>query len=126
MSIGRNFRCGRFAVADRPNRLVGDYDFRKLILCKSTDAASELLCNHRFHSFPFAFSDANDGGESRVERCHGLLQHLIIRFPEKVAAFAVSHDDVGTSGGLDHGAGDLARKGTLVFPVKVLCTDLDP
>ena len=35
------------------------------------------------------------------------------------------NDDVGTAGGDDHGAADLAGKCTLFFPVHILGADLD-
>lgn len=53
------------------------------------------------------------------------LVDALIRLAEVTAALAVAEDAVVYADLVEHARGDLAREGTMAFPMDVLCTDVD-
>ena len=73
VSIGDDLWRGGFAGADGTDRFVGDYDSCELLIRKSGNTAPKLRRQYHFRVLFFAFSDANDRGESGIERRQGLF-----------------------------------------------------
>ena len=92
--------CG-LARTNRPDRLVGDDEFRDLLRLKARERSLDLIRNVGKIRPRFAdlerFAAADDRRDAcRIRRVRALVDALV-RLAEVVTAFAVSEDTVGNA-----------------------------
>src|SRR5260370_38169167 len=129
MRIGRYFGRGHFTSANRPNRLVGDDNLRKLFGCEVGDSPYALrfenLIRLRGLAFVKSFPDAVDRDQAALERSNNLLVRGFFSFTEVLAALAVSDDYPLAAHSLQHTSRDLPCVSAFFCPEKILSTGLD-
>src|SRR2546425_3313890 len=112
------------ARTDRPDRLIGDFNFFYSIFRHPLQCDPELTSDHSRRrpcvSLLEGFSHAEDGSQARTEASCQLLRHRLVGFVKQASPFRMAHDRKMTSKLPQHLRTDFARKGPLFLPMNVL------
>src|SRR5579872_5297939 len=93
VNLSRNFRGGRTASANRPNRLVSQQDTREVLSGQRSESALELPLQHRMRQVSLALAQSlahtDDRSETRFQSRLDFAVHRIVRFAEKLPALGM-------------------------------------
>src|SRR5688572_1029641 len=124
MRLGRLRRRGGSAGADRPHRLVGDYQQCELLARQPIEPCLDLTIEYAERLAALALierlADADDGREARRECGDRFSIDHRVGLAEQCAALGVSDDHILGAGLADHRRADLSGECALALPVGVL------
>ena len=119
----------RLARADCPDWLISDDKLSDFFRLEASESSLDLACDEVEVDTGFALLEgltaADDRRDASSESSMSALVDALIRLAEVTAALAVTEDAVVYADLVEHARGDLAREGTVAFPMDVLCTDVD-
>ena len=112
MHILSLFRRRGFTRADRPDRLVSDYDTFRVGESQPSQPRRKLVFYYEFRitglSLREVLANANDRSQTSFDRSFCLLIDGIVRLAKKLPPLAVAYDYVLAPNILDHRRSDLA------------------